>query len=355
MPPTTRSKAAKASSPTSLPEESTQKPSTAGSRKAKEGSQFPSSPKASTRQLPTPRSRKAKEPSHIAPALSERSTRVLPDNAIVHWPCQSCSCPQGVFAPPTDVCMFCEHNMDEHELPPSDTAWNPNCVYVSQREGLVAATIRLVLEKGVIIIRATPQVGKTTLLVLLGRHILEKHPSLEPVWIHWKPREDRNDLPYQQYLDNEAMHWREINSRYRPHNPEARTIYLIDEAQNSYPEADFWSRQQKNIFARSQSLFVLVCVYGSTTKYLTGRDNNTQSEAIKIPQSQRIELRPSATGGLCMQFTWKETEDVVQKWAYEHGYKLMGNVCEYMHMATSGHPGMIGLLLRSFHSCFFQV
>ena len=244
--------------------------------------------------------------------------------------------------------------MDEHELPPSDTTWDPYCLHVSQREGLVAATIDLVLEKGVVVIRATPQVGKSTLLKLLGLHILDKHPALEPIWLQWQSRKERDGLPYANYLDNEAMHWRRINSQRRPHNPNAKKIFLIDEAQNSYREADFWS-YLKNRFTRSHPFFVLVCVYGSTTNFLAEWSRDTQSEATKIDQSQRIELRPPIPGGLCMQFNPKETGDVVQKWASDNKFKLVGNVCEYMHLATSGHPGMLGLILTSFESCFSQV
>ena len=74
-----------------------------------------------------------------------------------------------------------------------------------------------------------------------------------------------------------------------------------------------------------------------------------------VEQSQRIELRPSVTSGLCMQFNPKETEEVIQKWAFTNKYKLVGSVSKYMHMATDGHPGMIGLLLNSFDSHFNQV
>jgi hypothetical protein len=355
MPPTTRSKAAKTSSSTSTPEESTRESSTARSRKAQEASQLPSSLKTSTRQLPAPRFRKAKEPSHHTSTLSEELTRVYPANAIVHWPCQSCSCPQGTFVPPVNACIFCEHNMQDHELHDSDSIWNPYCDYVSEREDLVAATIQLALERRVVVIRATPLVGKTTLLRLLGRHIRDKLHSLEPVWIHWKCREERNGLDYLGYLENEAMKWRGRNARHRPHNPNARKIFLIDEAQNSYPEADFWSHHLKNTFTRSQSLFVLVCVYGSATEFLAGGDTNTQSEAIRIDPSQRIELRPSVTGGLSMLFTMEETTTSVKKWALWHNYELTDGVCEYIQTATGGHPGMIGLLFLFFNSRFPQV
>lgn len=350
MPPTTRSKskAAKTSSSTSTSEKSTQESSTA------ESAPFASNPKQPTRQLPVPTSPEVKEGYYLASALSEKSTRVLPNNAIVHWPCQSCSCPQGVFTPPIDVCMFCEHNMDEHETI-DDMAWNPNCDSISQREELVTATIRLVLEKGMVVIRATPQVGKSVLLKLLGLHILAECPSLEPIWMQWERKERRTVLPYYEHLKETAKHFPRINARYREPNPNARKIFLIDEAQNSYPETDFWSGELKNRFTRSHSLYILVCVYGSNTELMAGANQNVQSEAISIPPSQRIGLFPSLTGGLCMQFTSKETEDVIQKWAFENKYNLVGSVGEYMHVATSGHPGMIGLLLGHFESCFPQV
>ncbi len=92
-----------------------------------------------------------------------------------------------------------------------------------------------------------------------------------------------------------------------------------------------------------------------TTKLLTVGNKNTHSEALKIEQRQRIELRPSVTGSLSMQFTLKETEEVVEKWRDTNQYKLVGGVGKYMHMATSGHSGMIGLLLKTFESYFPQV
>ena len=355
MPPTTRSKAVKASGSTSTPKQSIRESSTARSGNEKQASPFPSSTKASTQQLSAPRSSSPKKPSHAVSALSEDLNRVLPDNAIFHWPCDKCSCPEGVFVPPANACIFCEHDMEKHELSSSDRAWNPDCPYVSRREELIAATMRLVLEKGVVVIRATPQVGKTTLLKLLGRHILKEHPSLEPIWVYWKNREMRNGLSYQEFLDREAKSWREINAAYRPHNSEARKIFLIDEAQNSYTEPDFWSGELKNRFTRSRPLFVLVCVYGSTTESLGGVNMTTLSEAFSIDKSQRIELRPSVAGGMCMQFTSKETEEVVNKWALDNRYELVGDVCEYMYMATSGHPGMLRMLLDYFDCRFPQV
>lgn len=310
MPRTTSSKVAKASGSTGTRRKSIAKSTTARSRKTKEASPLTSSPKASTNQL-------------LGPGFFEA------------W--------EAAQAESTG------------KAPPSDTAWNHHCAYVSQREELVAATIRLVLEKGLVVIRAPPQVGKSTLLKLIGRHILKEYPSLEPVWIQWESRAGRCGLHYTEYLRSEASDWRRYNAERRPHNPKARLIYLIDEAQNSYGEADFWSRELKNRIAGSSPIFLMACLFGSTSRSLADMNQNAYSEAIWVDQGQRIDLRPRVTGGLSMQFTLKETEEVVQKWAYEEGYKLTGDVSKYMHEATSGHPGMMEMLLSTFRSCFSQV
>ena len=243
--------------------------------------------------------------------------------------------------------------MDDHELCADD--WNPYCDYVSGREELVSATLNLVLEKGVVVLRATPQVGKTILLTLLGRHILFNCPSLEPVLVYWMGPEQRNWVHYRAFLEDRATLWRKRNALYRPCNPKARLIYLIDEAQNSYTETDFWSEQLKRRFTRSNPLFVLVCVYGSTGQYLTGLNCGILSEAIKLDQSQRIELRRTGSVGASLLFTFKETMTVVKKWAIARNYNITSGVAEYIQTATDGHPGMVGLVLLAFDNRFPQV
>lgn len=355
MPPVTRLKAKTSSDCTSTLETSTRKPPTIEAHKAKKKqSHFTTATKNSTRQLPSSQRGKIRKLSNAASTPPGKLTQKPPDNAIVHWPCNECPCPQGSFVPPVNACTFCGHDMDEHNAQPG--MWDPNCDYVCGREELVAATLKMVLERRVVVIRATPQVGKTTLLHLLGRHILYEHPSLEPVWIIWqrKEAEGRDGLSCTRYLNREAERYRRENAYYRPHNPKARLIFLLDEAQNSYPEYDFWYGHLKNRDTRSTPLFVLVCVYGSAGT-LEGRIGNVQSEAIKLDPAQRIELRPSANGQPHMLFTSNDTATVVKKWQTTNDYKLANGVCEYIQMATDGHPGMIGLILVYFDFRFKQV
>ena len=109
--------------------------------------------------------------------------------------------------------------MDEHNAQPA--MWDPNCDYICGREELIDATLKLVFERKVVIIRATPQVGKTTLLHLLGRHILYQYPSLEPVWIIWqrKDEEGRDGLECKPYLNRATQSYRRENAYHRAHNP----------------------------------------------------------------------------------------------------------------------------------------
>lgn len=112
------------------------------------------------------------------------------DSIIIHWACMTCSYSQGVFEYPVDSCIRCGHQMEHYETVSSD--WDPGCDYICQRNNLVASIMQLLEVMRVVIIRATPQVGKTTLLHLLGLHVLHKRKDLEPVFIDWKTRVERS-------------------------------------------------------------------------------------------------------------------------------------------------------------------
>lgn len=235
--------------------------------------------------------------------------------------------------------------MDDHE--DRNHPWKCECDYVCERPDLVHSIIQLVQLARVVVIRATPQVGKTTLLRLLGRHIFEKEKDLEPVFFEWKRREGRNGLPYQQYLEQQKSKWQEDNAKHRPYNPRARTVYLIDEAQNSYEEEELWSQTLKNRNTRRQDIFILVCLYGAVG---TSRSHepHIESQASLMDRFQRVELRPSMIGNPHMLFTAEETAVTIQKWAIQENFKLTPGTCEYFHMATGGHPGMVGMVLHWF-------
>ncbi|KAL9619029.1 MAG: hypothetical protein Q9160_006350 [Pyrenula sp. 1 TL-2023] len=319
------------------------------SKKPRRGRPTPPSPQTPRKQY---RKRQGDDKREWSQAPTELSSLDFPDSIITHSACRKCPCPQGAFDPPINACMRCGHDMDEHEE--WDGYWNDGCDFVCERQELVDSVIRLVLETRVVVIRSTPQVGKTTLLRLLGRRILDKHQDLEPVFIHWMPRESRDHLPYDAYLLQEKSQWQQKNATYRPNNPEARPIYLIDEAQGSYDEVDLWALTLKNRNTRRQPLFILVCLYGANG-ISHAREPNIESQALKMDSLQRVELRPSKPGRLFMLFKPNETDITVQKWAITNKFKLKGDVSKFLHDATHGHPGMIGLILKHFEMFFSQL
>jgi hypothetical protein len=194
------------------------------------------------------------------------------------------------------------------------------------------------------VIRATPMVGKTALLQLIGYHVLHEERDLEPVYLIWENREKRKYGPFHEYLRRRELEWRERNSKLRPRNPNARSIFLIDEAQGSYEETEFWSKLKSTRVTRAQPLYVLVCVYGAAGISYK-RDPDIELQAQRMHALQRVELRPSKSFHLCMLFQLDEVELIVNKFAMYNGYQVDQGVGRYLYSATEGHPGMVGLLL----------
>ena len=271
----------------------------------------------------------------------------------MHWPCRLCSCRRGAFEYPINACLRCGHEMDDHEEI-GDLRWNPVCGFVCERESLVDSILDLAEEKRVGVIRATPLVGKSTLLLLLGRRAVETRPKLEPVYIDWADTQGRNGDSCKDYLQHMGSKWRHTNTEYRQPAAKTRTIYLIDEAQNSYGEAELWARILKSPNTRTQPMFVLVCVYGAAA-VSHSREPVIESHALAIDSLQRVELRPSALSGLYMLFKPDETTATIKKWAIQSQYTFEDGVPEYLHTATDGHPGMVGMLLRYFDTCFTHI
>ncbi|KAL9620592.1 MAG: hypothetical protein Q9160_004846 [Pyrenula sp. 1 TL-2023] len=189
-----------------------------------------------------------------------------------------------------------------------------------------------------------PQIQPGLFHLTAGRHILEKEKDLEPVFICWDRKDLRNDLPYQQYLEQEKSRWQGYNEEYRPRNPKATTVYLIDEAQDSYEEEHLWTQTLKSHNTRQKPMFVLVCLYGAigTSRM---REPGIESRALLMDHLQRIELRQSVPGQPYMLFKPDETADTVQKWAILNNLHIGTDISEYLHTATDGHPGMVGVIL----------
>ena len=225
--------------------------------------------------------------------------------------------------------------MANHERSTDIDSWTPAPDFLCERDDLVTEVLKLVLMARVVAIRAPPQAGKTALLTLLGRRILHVKPALEPVKFDWQTRRSRKtrglESEYSQYLTNERLRAQRENAEYRSFNPGARTIYLVDEAQGSYEEEEFWNQTLKAHDTRSQPLFVLVCVHGRIND-----EPAIESRASRLDTFQRVELRPSEPGQLSILFKQDETRTVARKWSMIHHYEMDDDVPGYLHAATVG-------------------
>ena len=64
----------------------------------------------------------------------------------------------------------------------------------SNRETFVQAAIKFLIDRRVIVLRAPPFPGKSTLLSLIGAEILRNHEDLEPMMIFLEPSVRRRDF-----------------------------------------------------------------------------------------------------------------------------------------------------------------
>ncbi|CAO1596559.1 hypothetical protein XANCAGTX0491_000396 [Xanthoria calcicola] len=100
------------------------------------------------------------------------------------------------------------------------------------REALVDSTIQLLRDCNMVLIRAPPQTGKSTLAQLISRKVFTHHPDLEPVFFFW-PTGRANHWKMQDY--NEILK-EQLNEkgRERIRTGEARDRYerrkLLQEA-----------------------------------------------------------------------------------------------------------------------------
>jgi hypothetical protein len=128
-------------------------------------------------------------------------------------------------------------------------------------------------------------------------------------------------------------------------------VCLIDKAQGSYDDEQFWAMLKNHHATREQALFVLVCVYGAAgVSHL--RDPNIESQALLMHSLHRIELRPIVRGGPRMLFRREEVAYIIHYHAIVNHYQLEDGVVDYFFSTTDGHPGMIGLILTHFRLTF---
>lgn len=213
--------------------------------------------------------------------------------------------------------------------------------YLCNREELVRNATDLLRNRGVIVLRAPPNTGKTTLLHLISKYITSNHVDLTPVYCLWAPRTKAEITRHtygfkQQLLDA-------LDSQNPSEDEWERAVFLIDEAQYTYEEHHMWDEYFKNPREGTGPRFVLVCVHGSAEGLVEYGD--LPSSSTRISAEKRIELYPNESGGQKILLSQPEILQIVQMWCSQRKYSFDSEVVDYFEFETQGHAGVLGLLL----------
>ncbi|KAL4792345.1 hypothetical protein BDV19DRAFT_380867 [Aspergillus venezuelensis] len=206
--------------------------------------------------------------------------------------------------------------------------------FVSHRTDTVRILAELVDRENVVHVRGTPVSGKTTLARLLQQYYNDQKRTIYFI-SNWKKLEDYptegEDEPWEKLSQI-------IHSRYkftgRTRNLPSGTIIIIDKAQKTYSDTEFWNLVIKErIYGKGDDIkFCLSCSYGSPS---TGVDGQTDmfTPAIFKP-SQRFK---DAVKQICA-----DTK-------FEVGFTLDNDAEDYLFSLTNGHPGGVESLLNYFY------
>ena len=214
------------------------------------------------------------------------------------------------------------------ELQPSVdllTTSNPNLIL---REATVAAFFAHLQDVRVINVRGTPASGKTTLSLLLHDHILCTRPDLQVFWKVWAGR---------------------ANSDWMACSNKVKTVIIIDEAQASYDDFNFWANLVKPVADnRYGPMIALFSSYGSPVE---GRPTG-KIVPMRFPIHQRMSIRPLTRDNIQFSifFTRQEFEDLIRLTRSQSGvdgepFILSTGCIEHLWHYSNGHPGGIMALL----------
>lgn len=212
-----------------------------------------------------------------------------------------------------------------------------------------------------LVIRSTPMTGKTTLLHLVAKHLVEVESPWEPVFVRVfsdqvggagdsaAVKEYLRKFLGSNFLSNHLHRKRRNMEQISIEEQKKRPkVWLIDEATEMYGFADWWEATFKN--GESGDMFLLACVHGSAQTSAVKSDV-VESQSIQVPLHQRIELMPTSSGEPCLLFNRREIEESVMHWVDRVRKSDFGpseietGVVDLFMLELGGHPGLVGTVL----------
>ncbi|PVF97275.1 hypothetical protein CPB86DRAFT_786079 [Serendipita vermifera] len=208
-----------------------------------------------------------------------------------------------------------------------------NDLLVAQRQETVKALYARLKHYQFVLVRGTPASGKSILTVLLRKYI-KATEGIDAIFFGAWPKDQ---MPYGPKLRERGYKEGEAN------------IIIIDDAQLSYWDTEFWNDFLKQIGPNSLSrdYVILFASYGSASGVVS-----VEGTPMIVPDSQRVGLRPVDHGDEVAQvgllLTKEEFMDVVGKSFPSHRFSK--DFLDYIFDTTAGHVGAVGDILRIVYS-----
>ena len=177
-------------------------------------------------------------------------------------------------------------------------------------------------------VRRTPASGKSTLTKLLSRHIRDQEPDVCVIWIGgWK-------------LDDvaECGGWYSFLKMRKGWIPGENTVFIFDEAQESYEDGELWNKLFKGIHDYPDHRAIAFASYGSPSLFI-----DIEGTSILVPPTARISLLPTTHGdhlpAAGLLFTRAEFNELVSRQYPYSEYYFHPSFLDTVFGITEGHVG----------------
>ncbi|KAE8379637.1 hypothetical protein BDV26DRAFT_291095 [Aspergillus bertholletiae] len=226
-------------------------------------------------------------------------------------------------------------------------------IKISPREDTVTKSINLIDLYSIIHARGTPASGKTTLALLLRDRLKDqgRHVFYLPNWKKYLDKVDR---------DTWNALYEVISQRcpgpIPPNLPDRDVVMIVDEAQGSYKDAEFWNDIIKPISDNSSDYnlrIFLFCSYGSPLTGVDNKDFCNYYTPVEIPIQQRITLTPQLnrkSPQIGLFYTESEFNDVLSRMVRYMCPNLVATLDNeakrYVFSLTNGHAGCVKAVIQ---------
>ncbi|KAF8243921.1 hypothetical protein K440DRAFT_663821 [Wilcoxina mikolae CBS 423.85] len=211
-------------------------------------------------------------------------------------------------------------------VPRIPESWTPRPVVVEE-------ILKRAFKYQVVLVRGTPACGKTILMNLIHRHIIEKHPTFR-VYEFWGWPAGMSDADSKEYLER----------RVQMSLPELLvaqdTVVFIDDAQSSYYDNHLWSLFK---ILDSGAYFILFSSYGSPGPFPVEAKSGTPPIFCA---DQRISLHWESTSvterPIGILLAKDEADDLITRYCINNQNRpqLSADLRDLLVTISGGHAGL---------------